>query len=108
MKIYTGIISAVSGYNLFTGIERKNPECRLRTRLKRFIIPKLYLSDLELAELCENDCIDDNLTCLNECDSDPCKSACYRTLSDCIDCEQLLLFKSLIFFNLLCSLSMSL
>ena len=43
-------------------------------------------SDIELAKVCENLCIDDLAKCITDCSTDStCAAACYRAEIDCID-----------------------
>lgn len=49
-------------------------------------ILKISSSDIDLYEICENECSDGALHCLESCLSDDqCKSKCFRDEIDCLD-----------------------
>ena len=54
---------------------------------------KISSSDIDLYEICENECSDGALHCLESCLSDDqCKSKCFRDEIDCLDKGFLLMF----------------
>ena len=53
-----------------------------------FLLPFCYSTDcpdLDLAEECENECMDYLIDCVQICEDDPCRSKCYRDNVACID-----------------------
>ena len=69
-------------------IVRKFDLLRFVTILLRFRydFATISLRDLDLAEQCENSCIDELAACLTACSSDAdCTQQCYRDEIECVD-----------------------